>query len=120
MTVGDGTLVTLLCNLPKEADFFAYILAIRGAGWKGVTGKLHKVEKIFPFGPDSREFLLYGSVKYLYDDARSGFSEWAGRVCLVEVEEELKIDFYQVYMVSNDRQMILIIPDAESQQDTAA
>jgi hypothetical protein len=58
------------------------------------------VDKIFPFGPNSKEVLLYGSVEYTFDDGKVALSEWAGRVCLVKEGEELKIDFYQVYMVS--------------------
>lgn len=84
----------------QKLSFSIYILAIRKAGWEGVARKVHKVDKIFPFGPDSLEFLLYGSVEYFYNDGKFALSEWAGRVCLVKVEEDLKIEYYQVYMVS--------------------
>lgn len=68
--------------------------------WEKVASRKHKAIKIFPFGADSDEVMLYGTVKYgLKVGGESGL-DWAARAHLVREEGYVKMDFYQVYLVS--------------------
>ena len=69
--------------------------------WSAVASRKHKPEKIFPFGPGSDEVMLHGTVDYGMKDGRqiSGI-EWAARAHLVKESGTVKMDFYQVYLVS--------------------
>jgi hypothetical protein len=53
------------------------ILAIRKSLWVAVASRLHTVRKVFPFGSESDEVMIYGSVAYTLKDGRKadvGFS----------------------------------------------
>jgi hypothetical protein len=68
--------------------------------WEKVASRKHKATKIFPFGPNSDEVMLYGTVQYgLKAGGESGL-EWAARAHLVKEDGRVKMDFYQVYLVS--------------------
>ncbi len=69
--------------------------------WSAVSSRKHTIPKIFPFGNDSDEFMLYGNVSLvLKNDARSDL-EWAGRAKLVKSDGgQWKFKFYQIYLVS--------------------
>ncbi len=68
--------------------------------WEKVASRKHKAFKIFPFGPNSDEFMLYGTVQYgLKAGGESGL-DWAARAHLVKDNGRVKMDFYQVYLVS--------------------
>jgi hypothetical protein len=68
--------------------------------WEKVASRKHKAIKIFPFGPNSNEVMLYGTVQYgLKSGGESGI-EWAARAHLVKEDGRVKMDFYQVYLVS--------------------
>lgn len=36
--------------------------------WNGVPKRLHRPKKVFPFGKDSKEVVIVGSVEYWADD----------------------------------------------------
>ncbi|ESZ96919.1 hypothetical protein SBOR_2713 [Sclerotinia borealis F-4128] len=76
------------------------ILAFRKAMWEKVAGRLHTVQKIFPFGKDSKEVMLFGKVAYVLKDGKKADVEWAGRAELVQEGGKWKLAFYQVFMVS--------------------
>lgn len=46
------------------------IMAARRGMWTNVAERLHKPLKIFPFGPDASELMLYGRVAYELHDGR--------------------------------------------------
>ena len=76
------------------------ILALRKGMWEKVATRKHKAIKIFPFGPNSNEVMLYGTVQYgLKVGGESGL-DWAARAHLVMSDGKVMMDFYQVYLVS--------------------
>lgn len=48
----------------------AEILAIRKGMWEKVASRLHSPLKIFPFGENANEAMLYGTVAYVLKDGR--------------------------------------------------
>ncbi|UPX12900.1 uncharacterized protein EKO05_0003433 [Ascochyta rabiei] len=82
----------------KKAQGSDEILALRKGMWEKVASRKHKAIKIFPFGPNSNEAMLYGTVQYgLKAGGESGL-EWAARAHLVRDAGKVKMDFYQVYL----------------------
>lgn len=76
------------------------ILTLRHNLWTHVASRKHSPTKVFFGGP--RELMLYGTARFvLRADADKQEVEvpWAGRVVFGE-GEELKMRFYQVYLVS--------------------
>lgn len=55
--------------------------------------------KVFPFGSDSDEVMLYGIVEYEYKNGQVGKVPWASRAVLVKNQVSWKMSFYQVYLV---------------------
>jgi hypothetical protein len=53
--------------------------------------------KIFPFGENALEVMIYGTVEY---DGGGKEVDWAARARLVMEEGGLRMSFYQVYLVS--------------------
>tara|TARA_R110002003_G_scaffold1005_3_gene21972 strand:+ start:7453 stop:7752 length:300 start_codon:yes stop_codon:yes gene_type:complete len=87
-------------NLTTTADMRTEILALRKSMWEKVSSRSHNPIKIFPFGSYSDEVMLYGTVKYgLKSGGESGL-DWAARAKLVKVDGKVKMEFYQVYLVS--------------------
>ena len=56
--------------------------------------------KIFPFGPNATEVMLYGTVSYDLKEGGSASKDWAARAELVKGEQGWKLGVYQVYLVS--------------------
>ena len=95
---------TLIMGI-KEAKGYENILEFRKGLWTGpVKTRLHTLEKIFPFGDQSDEVMLYGRVDYVLKNGKDVTVNWAGRALMVQEEGGggLKMKFYQVYMVSFD------------------
>lgn len=72
--------------------------------WEKVASRSHKPIKIFPFGSYSDEVMLYGTVEYGLKAGGNSGLDWAARAHLVKDEEDsgkVKLDFYQVYLVSD-------------------
>lgn len=85
--------------------------------WEKVASRKHKAVKIFPFGPNSDEVMLYGTVQYgLKAGGESGI-DWAARAHLVKDGGRVKMDFYQVYLVSIRAWTVNV---TDFQQDTGA
>ena len=76
------------------------ILAFRKGLWEKVNSRRHKALKIFPFGPGTDEVMLYGTVDYGLKDGKKASVDWAARAHLVKEDGVVKMDFYQVYLVS--------------------
>lgn len=79
------------------------ILSLRKSMWEKVSSRSHRPIKIFPFGSYSDEVMLYGTVEYGLKAGGNSGLDWAARAHLVKNEEDggkVKMDFYQVYLVS--------------------
>lgn len=76
------------------------ILSLRQGMWEKVSRRRHHAIKIFPFGPSSDEVMLYGTVEYGLKDGREAAVDWAARAHLVKQDGTVRMDFYQVYLVS--------------------
>ena len=87
-------IVSRLCLTVSE------ILALRKGMWEKVNRRRHQATKIFPFGPNSDEVMLYGTVEYGLKDGREATVDWAARAHLVKDGGAVMMDFYQVYLVS--------------------
>jgi len=74
------------------------ILALRKGLWASVSSRLHTVLKVFPFGPNADEVMLYGTVKYNLKNGNEAIIDWAAHAHLVQEGESIKMDFYQVYL----------------------
>ena len=68
--------------------------------WQKVASRKHKPTKIFPFGPNADEVMLFGTVDYVLKEGGESSVDWAARAHLVEEGGRVKMDFYQVYLVS--------------------
>lgn len=75
-------------------------MAARKGMWTNVATRLHKPTKIFPFGLDTSELMLYGTVAYELHDGRKTEVDWAAHAQLVKKDGRWKFGLYQVYLVS--------------------
>lgn len=82
------------------------ILAVRKGLWEKVSGRLHKPLKVFPYGTNADEVMLFGTVDYELKDGRKANVDWSAHAHLVKQEGKVKMDFYQVYLVSALLQVI--------------
>jgi hypothetical protein len=81
------------------SSWLSEILALRKAMWEKVASRKHVAKRVFPFGPNADDVMLYGTVEYgLKAGGQSGL-EWAARAHLVKENGEVKMDYYQVYLV---------------------
>lgn len=70
--------------------------------WEKVESRLHHPLKIFPFGgEDADEVMLYGTVEYGLRGAGKKTVDWSARAHFVKPDGRLKMDYYQVYLVSS-------------------
>ena len=67
--------------------------------WEKVAKRSHKPVRIFPFGAGSDEVMLFGTVEYELKDGKKASVDWAARAHFAQEDGELKMDFYQVYLV---------------------
>lgn len=76
------------------------ILDLRKSLWSGpIVRRKHHLYKIFPFGPDSLEVMVYGKVEYGLKNGKEIEVQWAGRAVLEEYQGGLRFRHYQVYLV---------------------
>jgi len=71
--------------------------------WEKVAKRSHKPEKIYSFGSNSNDVMINGTVEYELKDGKSAIVDWSARAHLKQEDGELKMDFYQVYLVSRWR-----------------
>ena len=76
------------------------ILATRKEMWEAVRTRQHRIKKIFPFGPNATEFMIFGTVAYELKDGRQTEVPWAAKATMVKESDTWKMGFYQVYLVS--------------------
>lgn len=79
----------------------ADIRTMRAGMWDKVSSRRHYPTRIFPFGTSSDEVMLYGSVDYGMKDGSNASKDWAARAHLVKEGDQVKMDYYQVYIVSH-------------------
>lgn len=92
-----------ICDLSVACHLLgSQILSFRHGLWSGpVKTRKHSISKIYPFGDNSNEVMLYGTVDYVLKNGKDVTVEWAGRAVLTEErDEKWKMHFYQVYMDS--------------------
>ena len=69
--------------------------------WEKVAKRSHKPSKIYSFGKNNHDVMLHGTVDYeLKDGKRAEDIEWAARARFAPEDGNLKMEFYQVYLVS--------------------
>lgn len=66
--------------------------------WEHVEQRKHTVFKVFPFGNDSTEFMIYGLVNYQLKTGDKKDVEWAGRAQVVKLGGSWKLQFYQIWL----------------------
>ncbi|KAF2758245.1 hypothetical protein EJ05DRAFT_500762 [Pseudovirgaria hyperparasitica] len=74
------------------------IIALRHVMWSAVEQRRHSPLKVFPFGPNSNEFMLYGTVDYVMKTGESCSKDWAARAVLNKEDGKVRFSFYQVYL----------------------
>ena len=84
----------------RATDDSTEILKMRQGMWEKVAKRSHKPTKIFSFGNGSEEVMLYGTVDYELKDGRKTNVDWSARSHFTHEDGKLKMDFYQVYLVS--------------------
>ena len=65
-----------------------------------MKSRKHTLSKIFPFGDNSNEVMLYGHVDYGLKNGKNVTVDWAGHALLVDEGGKLKMGLYQVYLDS--------------------
>lgn len=82
----------------------AAIIAHRQAAWVTVGSRYHVCEGVF-VGTRENEYMAYGSVEYGYKDGNTALGHWAIRLVLAQVDGELRIAYYRVWLVSSLREV---------------
>jgi hypothetical protein len=81
------------------------IFTMRKGMWEVVTSRKHTVYKVFPYGENATELMLYGKVQYGFKDGRETSVDWAARAEMVQDGGKWRFRFYQVYLVSGTRKI---------------
>jgi len=93
-----------LVMVSKKAEGRDAILKMRQGMWERIVKRSHNPIKIFPFGNNADEVMLYGTVDYVLKTGGEVNVDWSARAHLSKEEGELKMDFYQVYLDSAAQQ----------------
>ncbi|KAL9536014.1 hypothetical protein SMMN14_01677 [Sphaerulina musiva] len=96
MFTADGTIIMASNRVQgREA-----IIKLRHGMWEKVAKRSHVPKQLFGLGKGSEEeVMLYGTVDYTLKDGRGTTVDWSARAHFVKKEgEQLKMDFYQVYL----------------------
>ncbi|CAI6333829.1 unnamed protein product [Periconia digitata] len=92
----DATLVMA----SKKAVGSDEILALRKGLWEKVSSRVHRPLKIFPYGPNSDQVMLHGTVRYGLKAGGDASVDWAAYARLAKTGDgKVKMGFYQVYLV---------------------
>lgn len=85
----------------KKVQGHDAILELRKGLWTGpVQKRKHHLKKIYPFGDNSNEMMIYGTVDYGLKNGKDVSVDWAGRALFSDEGGKLKMAMYQVYLVS--------------------
>ncbi|KAH6672653.1 hypothetical protein F5X68DRAFT_119803, partial [Plectosphaerella plurivora] len=75
------------------------IKATREAMWAKVASRKHTPTKVFPFGQNAEEVMLYGTVAFTFKAGGGAEVDWAGRAQLEKAADgKYRLKFYQVYL----------------------
>lgn len=72
---------------------------MRHGMWEKVAKRSHRPQQLYSFGASSDDIMLFGTVDYVLKDGKGTTVEWAARAHFSKAEGELKMDYYQVYLV---------------------
>ena len=85
----------------KKAEGYDEILALRKGLWSGpIATRKHTLKKIFPFGDNSNEVMLYGFVDYGLKNGKKVTVDWAGHALMVDDGWEAEDGVLSVYLDS--------------------
>ncbi len=87
--------------------------------WSAVSSRRHTPVKIFPFGDNAEEFMLYGRVAYRFKTGVQADVDWAARAILSKAQGRLRLKFYQVYLVRCPEGSYKVKNADKTSQDTA-
>ncbi|CAG1966190.1 unnamed protein product [Fusarium graminearum] len=69
---------------------------------------VHMLYKVFPFGVGALEVMLHGrTVRQSPEGVELDGADWAARMHFREIDGEVKIDLYHIYMVSHPLRFII-------------
>ena len=68
--------------------------------WEKVAKRSHKPIQIYAFGAGADDVMLHGTVDYVLKDDRATSTSWGAKAHFTKEDGELKMDFYQVFLVS--------------------
>lgn len=74
--------------------------------WEKVAKRSHKPEQIYAFGGGSDDVMLHGTVAYVLKDDKKTETVWAARAKFVKDDGRLKMEYYQVFLVSHYISMV--------------
>lgn len=79
----------------------AEIVKMRVGMWEKVAKRSHKPIQIYAFGEGADDVMLHGTVDYVLKDEKKVSTSWGARAHFTKDEDGLKMNFYQVYLVSS-------------------
>ncbi|KAI9658893.1 MAG: hypothetical protein M1821_001853 [Bathelium mastoideum] len=82
----------------KKVQGTSEIIEMRKGMWEKIASRKHAPRRIYPFGPGAHEVMLYGGVDFVMKDGKQASVDWAARAHLVKAEQAVKMDFYQVFL----------------------
>ena len=74
--------------------------------WEKVQSRIHRPLKIFPYGPNANEVMLFGTVQYGLKTGGQSSVDWAAYAHLKKIDGSVKMDFFKVYLVSTREQTV--------------
>ena len=69
--------------------------------WANIPNRDHRAIRVFPFGNDGDELMVYGTVDYKHHDEHEKGTEWAARVKLAKEGGQIKIALYHIFLVGD-------------------
>lgn len=67
--------------------------------WTQVSARHHYIARVF--GPSDGELMLYGNVRYTLKGGTDVSVDWGARAQMAGTGSDLKMKFYQVYLVGS-------------------
>lgn len=96
---GRDSMFSLPSSTRSILTLFVDIIKMRHGMWEKVAKRSHKPAQLYAFGSGSNDIMLYGTVDYTLKDGRSTVVEWSARAHFIQDDGDLKMRFYQVFLV---------------------
>ena len=93
-----------VCPVPEaqtDCETTSEIIKMRHGMWEKVAKRAHSIYKLYPFGASADEVMMYGAVDYEFKTGEKTSTDWAGRAHFSQEDGQLKMNYYQVYLVSS-------------------